>query len=71
MGSANMGLPRILSAVLVLLLRLTAAIPSCMKTYDVPNVWQNGSITAEFVSVPGNLDGQKIYPGPNRTAYDW
>ncbi len=40
-------------------------------TYSIPNVLQNGSVTAQGVSTRGNLDGQKMLPGPNETTADW
>ncbi|KAH6985119.1 hypothetical protein EDB80DRAFT_822716 [Ilyonectria destructans] len=37
----------------------------------IPNSENDGPVSAEFKSKPGGLDGQKVFPRPNSTTFDW
>ncbi|KAL3482478.1 hypothetical protein BJX99DRAFT_266076 [Aspergillus californicus] len=48
------------------------AIPSIATIVTIPNVLTNGTVTAESISVPGNLDAPRLSPpAANLTSYDW
>jgi hypothetical protein len=55
----------------VVLMALVYAGTSVAKVYNIPNMPYNGSSAAEFLSGLAEIDGQKVLPYPNESAYEW
>lgn len=60
------------SAALGIALGCGFAAQSALATrFDIPNSLYDGPVYAQYTSGCGGLDGQKVYPRPNATSYEW